>query len=270
MDATHVILTRFNLATPGREFAIRTQPGWLDGRFDLFRTWCLPAMGAQTDARFRWLVFFDEGTPAPHRAEIERLRREVPFEPVFTGLFASAGWGRAVREVVAPTTEWLLTTRLDSDDALACDFVERLRGAARPEAAAWNFRHGLIRADDALYAVRHPNNAFFSLSERMDGAIRTASDIQHMRLFEEGPVRQIDGAPAWLQLVHGGNVSNRVRGRRIAADGAGARFGGRGLEGVVAPSAGAQALDRLALGPVRGLRDAASAGAQALRARLRL
>jgi hypothetical protein len=37
-----------------------------------------------------------------------------------------------------------------------------------------------------------------------------------MRIAEERPVIQIDGAPAWMQIVHGTNVSNRVRGRRVA------------------------------------------------------
>ena len=32
-DFAHVVTTRFNLATPGRESAFRNRPGWLAERF---------------------------------------------------------------------------------------------------------------------------------------------------------------------------------------------------------------------------------------------
>ncbi len=48
MAFTHLILTRFNLATPGRESAIRNRPGWLAERFDLFERICLPSVASQT------------------------------------------------------------------------------------------------------------------------------------------------------------------------------------------------------------------------------
>ena len=98
MDAnafTHVIQTRFNLATPGRELAIRTQPGWLLERFQLFELWCLPSVAAQTSRNFTWLIYFDEGTPEVFRKRIANLQRVFPFVPVFTGLFPGDGWARS-------------------------------------------------------------------------------------------------------------------------------------------------------------------------------
>jgi hypothetical protein len=40
----------------------------------------------------------------------------------------------------------------------------------------------------------------------------------HMKMAEHGPVHQIGGPAAWLQVVHGHNVSNKIRGRRISAE----------------------------------------------------
>ena len=48
------------------------------------------------------------------------------------------------------------------------------------------------------------------------------------------PVVELSGAPAWLQVVHDLNVSNRVHGRRVAADNYAVKFGQLIAE-VVAP-----------------------------------
>ncbi|MEM7644922.1 MAG: glycosyltransferase [Pseudomonadota bacterium] len=250
----HVILTRFNLATPGRESAIRNQPGWLRGRFDLFRDWCLPSVAAQSTRDFRWIVLFDEETPGAFRDEIGALQADFPFDAYFTPLFPADGWRRCVAEVVAPTAPMLLTTRLDNDDALSVDHVARVQAAVGgPERRAWNVTNGLIRQGDGLWQVTHPKNAFFSLLEPWGPEAVTACAIPHMDLPDHVPVTQIGGPPGWLQVVHGGNVSNKVRGRRVGPD-MGAAFGGIGLDGVRPPGWSERAVEAV-MGPLRGLRD---------------
>lgn len=224
---THVVMTRFNLATPGRESSIRNKPGWLDYRFELFERYCLPSIAAQTSPDFSWIIYFDEGTPAVFRERIEKLRSVFPFIPYFTGLFPSHGWRTSVLDVIAPKTPLLLTTRLDNDDAVACDFVERLhdhvRGHNETE-GAYNFVNGLVCGETALYSHHHESNAFFSLLEPVGPEMRTAPSIRHMDLAQTARVFQIEDKPMWLQLVHETNVSNKIRGRRVSPDLAGNRF----------------------------------------------
>ena len=141
-DFVHVILTRFNLATPGRESAIRNQPGWLAGRFELFERYCLPTLAAQRGVSaggFRWIVYFDDGTPEPFRARIEACRRVADFHPFFTPIFPGEQWGISARAVLAAegrAAPWLLSTRLDNDDGLAVDFVAARAGGGRRRRAA--------------------------------------------------------------------------------------------------------------------------------------
>lgn len=258
MTFAHYFMTRFNMATPGREFAIRTQPGWLDYRFDLFERFCAPSLAAQTDGNFRWIIYFDEATPAPHRDRIETLRKKFGFHPFYTGLFAAEGWTRSLRETFAPGTDRVLTTRLDSDDALAEDFVARLHAAvaaAGERPGGYNFTEGLIRRADALYAIRHPSNAFFSWLSPNGPELRTAPSIHHMTIASEGPVVQIGGDPVWMQIVHESNVSNRVRGRRVSPARAGRRFHGAAVAGLADPPAAAIALDNMFVAPLRLARD---------------
>lgn len=258
-------MTRFNLATPGREAPIRLSPGWLEARFDLFERYCLPSVAAQTDRQFRWLIWFDQATPAPWRDRIVALQRQQPFEPVFAGLFAASGWRAGLGDL---PPGWLLTVRLDNDDALACDFVARLRSAVaermaeqgtdRTRPGFFNFTRGLVRRGDALYALSHRSNAFIARLEPAESG-ETVMTVPHMAAAHRAPVEQIAGPPAWMQIVHGRNVSNRVRGWRIRPSAAlRARWGGAACAGL-SPLPGWKAgAENALLGPLRAARDGLS------------
>lgn len=258
---THVLMTRFNLATPGKELAIRTKPGWLEHRFALFETYCLPSVAAQTSSDFRWIVFFDKDTPEAFKTRVDRLsERGRLFTPYYTGLFPGTGWGRAIHEVLTPNIPLLLTTRLDNDDSLAADFVARLHRevAARDYALGiYNFRQGAIARGPQLYTLAHDSAPFFSLLEPLSDSLCTAPNIHHMRIADAHPVMQIDGAIAWMQIVHDTNVSNRIRGRRVQPDAVAGLFPAA-IAGQLRPVSGAKmALDRYVTAPFRTLRDGA-------------
>ncbi len=263
----HVILTRFNLATPGRESDLRNRPGWLARRFEIFERHCLPAVAAQagvdTARDFTWIIFFDKDTPQAFKDRVERCRAVQPFHPYYTGLFPAEGWPNAVREVLGDhVAPWLLTTRLDNDDGLARDYVARLhaavRGAPRVR-GAFNFTHGFVLGEGRLYAHTHPSNAFASWLEPFDAGARTANSIPHMDLAQHGTVTQVGGPGAWLQVIHGENVSNKIRGRRIDPKAALERFPAEVLGPLAPAGAAGIAIENLVLTPLRDLRDRALA-----------
>lgn len=257
-DYLHVVMTRFNLATPGRESVLRNRPGWLAERFELFERWCLPTLAAQTRQDFEWIIYFDEGTPPEFRERIEACRTVRPFTPYFTPLFPAEGWPRSIMETF-PARPWLLSTRLDNDDGLASDHVERLHAAveaAPPRTGAFNFTRGFVLDRGALHVLSHPSNAFASRLEPWGPGMRTASGLQHMRLAEHGPVTQIPGPPAWLQVVHGGNVSNKARGRRVRPAAARGRLPASMIAELPEPRAWRLALHNALVAPALALRDA--------------
>jgi hypothetical protein len=177
VDFTHVIMTRFNMPTPGKESLIRSRPGWLAGRFELFERYCLPSIAAQTTRDFHWVVYFDVETPPEFRERIEACRAVFPFVPYFTEFFQAEGWPRSRRELLGQPTPWLLTTRFDSDDALAVDHAARLQVAVEAAApttrTSFNLIHGVVIEDGRVYAHAHPSNAFASWFEPWDAAART-------------------------------------------------------------------------------------------------
>lgn len=254
-------MTRFNLATPGREAAIRNQPGWLAERFALFERYCLPSVGAQTTRDFTWIVYFDKDTPQEFKDRIAALQQEVPFHAYYTGLFHSEGWPRSVAEVLGSMPPVVLTSRLDNDDALAVDFMERTAAAARGVSPAPRsgivVTNGFIRSETAAYGISHPCNAFTSWLERTDSGstVLTAMGINHMEAAEAGPLIQVPGPGGWLQVVHGNNVSNKVRGRRILPRDLAGRFLPGALQGLPEGNNLAVLFENLAISPLRALRD---------------
>lgn len=255
---SHIFLTRFNMATPGRELAIRTQPGWLQHRFELFEQFCLPSVAAQTRRDFEWIIYFDEETPDEFKARVEDLRAIFPFTPYYCGLFGPEGTPRSIQECFAPQTDLVLTTRLDNDDAIAKDFVERLREEVRLNGYArafYNFRNGLTRRDGAVYHLSHDCNPFFSLLEDTEGDLTTAKNVLHMEIAEHGEVIQIEGAPAWMQVVHGKNVSNRIKGSRVMPSVAAQGFAGGAGEALEPFRAQDKIAERLLYEPARNVRE---------------
>lgn len=261
----HVLMTRFNLATPGREAAIRNKPDWLATRFRLFEDFCLPSVAEQTTKAFTWIIYFDKDTPPEFKDRVAALQSRVKFEAYYTGLFPASGWPQSLTEILGAKLGAMppvvLTSRLDNDDALARDYMERTAAAAVGQVAAPRvgivITNGYIRSATSAYAISHPCNAFASWLERVDqpGGPLTAMGISHIDAADFGPLVQVPGPGGWLQVVHGGNVSNKVRGMRVGPDGLAQRFHAGALAGLEPASVLALAGDNLLMSPLRGMRD---------------
>lgn len=214
----HVILTRFNIASPGREVAIRNSPGWLDRRFGLFEQFCLPSIAGQTVRDFHWLIYFDKDTPAEFRERIERDRQIYNFTPRYVGLFDKAMIAEDVRALAAPDEQLIVTTRLDNDDALSSDFVGRVQAAAidAPAQTVLNFTQGIAMRGGRLYTASDHSSPFTSLVERDLAGIETIWAKSHHELGEKWTIVQVPSKPLWLQVVHGENVTNRIKGKLVS------------------------------------------------------
>jgi hypothetical protein len=198
---------------------LNNDPAWLESRLNLFREYCAPTIRDQTATGFRWLIYFDTGTP---EAFISRVRAELAGIPqaelVFIDAFDRELWLPPIHAALDPDAELVITTRLDNDDGLHPDFLERVQSAAVKATVPsfLNLRRGYTVSGGRLYQLSDLSNAFLSLVEQRE-SLETVWVKPHTEAASFAPVLQVDAAPAWLQVVHGENVSNRVRGRRVAA-----------------------------------------------------
>lgn len=215
--ADHVLLTRFNLPSPGAESLIRAKDGWLRGRLQLFESYCLPSVRRQTNQNFHWIIYFDPESPSWLRDRINVLNRDAVFTAIYRAEVSNAELLHDLEAVCGARSNELITTNLDNDDGLAADFVARVQDAGSNDGrTAIYLVSGLIRCGARLYLRTDRTNAFCSVREKWDAA-RTCWTDWHNLLGRSMNVMEVNGGPAWLQLVHDSNVSNRVRGRRVSA-----------------------------------------------------
>lgn len=225
----HVFLTRFNLPANRVEQAIFS-PEWLDERMRLFEAYTVPSVRAQVLTGVSWVVYLDaQSTPQWLRVRMVELQGELPLHPIYLDRALDREAIRAhVMKVSQRETGLVSTSNLDNDDGLATDFVQRLRESLPEEApAALYLTRGLILSGDRVYQRQDRNNAFGAVVDDIStpGFISCWA-TPHNELESLMPVVRVEGAPAWLQVVHGRNVSNRVGGRLTSPRGQAARFPG--------------------------------------------
>jgi hypothetical protein len=251
----HVLLTRFNLPTRGAESYIRAKDGWLQRRASLFEAFTIPSVVAQTISDFHWIVYFDPSSPS---WLLERLAPHVAsgvYTPIFRVETALPDVIEDIRGLTGARGQLLITTNLDNDDALAADFMERIQRLAVPgQKRALFLERGLIICGQRVYLRRDRDNAFCSVSEPWCTEPLTTWRDWHIMLRKHMPVVASKGAPAWLQVVHGENVSNRVRGRLSDPSRYSELFPNL-IDKLPRPRAGAVAGDLLISAPIRVLGD---------------
>lgn len=253
-EIDHVLLTRFNLPSGGSEARIRASESWLTNRWGLFERYCAPSVAAQT-AAVRWIIYFDPESPQWLRTAIAPYVDAKLFTPIYRAEVSREELLSDVHGVSSGRGRMLVTTNLDNDDGLASDFAERLQRAVTfDDRRAMFLVNGLIKSPDGVYRRRDADNAFCSVAEPWDDPVMCWSEW-HLMLRRTMPVVEIDGAPGWLQVVHGENVSNRVRGSLTSPRPWAALFPGA-LEDVTPPSRSAVLRDRFVTAPVRTIRDA--------------
>lgn len=207
----HFILTRFNT-----RLGERASEQWLRHRIGYFEDICRQSVLAQTNKNFQWLIFFDSERDNWFQEEIDRLSEGGAFEPIWVDgeLTPEKAVAAVIERAAAP---WLITTRVDNDDALAANFVDSVQKQfLHQEFEFINFQAGLQMSQEGeVYHRSDPYSPFISLIER-----RTSSPFKgiyigrHDRISDFGPVRQVSTHPMWLQMVHGLNIGNAMRGVR--------------------------------------------------------
>lgn len=222
----HLLLTRFSaVMAPG---APPAGEHWLRYRLGFFVDACLPSVVAQRGAQpFEWLVLLDDRCPDDFRADIEELAREG-----FTPLWSHEPFRRdSFAEAVADRTSapHLVTTRIDSDDAMAVDLMAAVQAQVDGQDRLFvNFPRGIqIDRSGAVYRSNIVSSPFLSLIERRDPARlpETVYVAKHARARGHGPLRQVSAPVMWTQVVHGANVSNIVNGTRVHPRVVAERFG---------------------------------------------
>lgn len=234
LPALRVALTRFCMSLQGFREAgnlveERAFQAWLQRRIQIFQSLCLRSVAAQSERFDAWLLGFD----AARRDQFAPVLRAIAPHPWIIPVWQEWKNGepenaryvflRALQPLFQPTHEWLISTRLDNDDALGRSYGEATADyaaaavAARPDLQDFwiSFPLGAQFGDGLLRLMPQNNNAFLTRVERIGGrpstSMGTALQGNHGHVFKHQAVfTPTTREPMWLQFVHGTNVSNRT------------------------------------------------------------
>jgi hypothetical protein len=193
-------------------------PVWQARRRELFERYCLPSVARQTVRDFTWLFFvypdvMSEADLEWFPAQDERLHVVTVEDP------SSSGVPEACEAVsrLAAVDDWVITTRLDSDDVLHSDHLRRVRVDYNGERRAVEFEQGFYYdvLRDEMRHVQETQNAFVSLLEPVK-EVRTVWGWPHHKIGEDNEIVYLDG-PGWIALVHDQNTTTYLWGDAVAS-----------------------------------------------------
>ena len=210
---------------------------WLQARQILFEKYTLPSVQAQLNIDFTSILVsdtrtpdvfkevldgypaevlyynfenFDWGDPAPSMKEGSVMKRSIELEYIHRPLAEYIG---------TPDTDYIITSRLDNDDAISVDHIDRIQTIAKQQRNGderfWlNLSRGykLRLPEEEAYPINAGNNPFLSFVEPPFD-IKTTYQVCHTAARQHTDYRLCNiraGAPTWLQVVHGANLLNRM------------------------------------------------------------
>jgi hypothetical protein len=213
-EFTHIVLTRFNVSMDYAPTIKGLDPAWLTDRLGLFDRYCLRSVMNQSNAEFEWFVFCNAESPTWFKETMESYGK--PLTVIYVqGPATDQVIAQKVRESGRVTTPYLITTRIDNDDAMAIGHLSRVQAAfKRQEREFLTFPFGLQLYRGHLYHIYCSNSPFLSLVEKVgpDNTFTTILCVPHLKVHKAGRVRRLWSAPQWLQVLHGNNVGNTLRG----------------------------------------------------------
>ena len=193
----------------------------MERRFAFLQHILLPTLMRQNDQDFRLVVVTTENLPLPYRDRLNSSLSILPQAsvlsiPVEATLLHACR--RSLQSALKLSAERWSTFRIDDDDGLSLNYVARLRQSMQraKNTCAVTMVPGLevIEGDAYRYRLaRKPCSgaglALVSLSgDPSTGKFKSVYQLgAHRKVGERVHLELIRGAPAYLRLIHGNNVS---------------------------------------------------------------
>ncbi|WP_171133686.1 MULTISPECIES: putative rhamnosyl transferase [unclassified Ruegeria] len=200
-------------------------PKRLNERFHLFETLTLPALRAQTDPEFDFVIVIGDCLPKDSLDRLQQLITDLPQARIMAHapLEHRKLMQQILNEVRNAPDQPCLQFRLDDDDAIAVDFVTRLRRAAQDcstafqgtQTAAIDFNNGYMletrKTDFGAAQVYRPLISAGLGMYVSGGCDLTVMNFAHQRMARFMPVISYPDAPMWVRSLNGFNDSPKAR-----------------------------------------------------------
>ncbi|UII31848.1 putative rhamnosyl transferase [Fulvivirga ulvae] len=235
LDFEHFLITRFNVKNADwkvdKSGVTVRDDLWTYKRLQLFESVCLPSIQHQSVKGFKWLIYLDCDTNDEVRKRMLHIQLTNSFihTKYINGM---SGFVETVREdirrLLQAHTSYLITTRIDNDDAFHECAIANIQSAfERQKLEVINLLEGIqwdLNNNNFYYAFNE-SNPFITLIERLEDNTHIKSVFyKEHRHYAEKPdkdlkMRQFCGEPMWLQVIHDSNISNKIEGQPILKEG---------------------------------------------------
>lgn len=207
----HYIICRYNLTLfSDNVYKVKDPDGWMQRRRNYFN-WLVVSLGAQTCKDFKFVVLMDKNTPEKY---LNELKSDMSCLDNYEIFFGNPQKWVASKEF---KTDWIITSRIDCDDYYFETFVEEIQKAFRKEEEVLDVRG--VQYDsigDEFYTSGRavPNSPFISLVETTED-IKTIFCKPHTNMRDLFPARFVGEKELYVQVIHGENISNKIRGNLL-------------------------------------------------------
>jgi len=243
-DCLHLIVTRYNLGLYTHKKVTRTRAPiepdqWMKHRFNVFRRFGYPCLATQSNQDFIWYILLDKLTPKEHFEPLAKLVSAKSNIRLYSSPNTDAG--RALDPIVetehSDRPAYLLTTRIDNDDAFHREAVARIQRVASQwiewERGGLAIRRltgvptqdliidapaGYVVHEDDWKDVRETLLVMDCCTPYASYLSRSGVTVFHKRHHKirkyEPPYVTVDlDAPSWLSVVHRYNLVCRLTSR---------------------------------------------------------
>ncbi len=212
----HYLITCLNVGLyshpadgPGNRMPVEQ---WMQHRMKLFTTFTLPSVVGQTCQNFTWFLCIDEKTPLEYidilpRPGIPNLR----ILPLSCKALCNEPIAAEIMRHIEPGNYDLITTELDSDDAIHRDLIRTIQASYQSSGKSTliSFVHGLIL--DLKGCCLYPMGYAFHCPTFVEQ--RSMAQSVYRWPNSEIPAEKIELIPEhpyWLQVIHSLNVVNNL------------------------------------------------------------
>lgn len=212
MNFQHFLITRINVdwhISRPRSRSERNDIDFLNYRLDIFEKTCHPSIQAQTNQAFTWLILLDSETPTIIRERVESYCSKGRIIPVY--IDQKDTLLETIKDIIKksisnPATH-LITTNLDSDDAVSKNFIAAIQNEFRSQDFEFiNFPFGyLYQVKQQQLFLRNWSTAPCHTLIEQYSNFKTAIQYRHIEI-ENHPNRQVMTDPLWLMTAHDMNV----------------------------------------------------------------
>lgn len=197
----------------------------LQRRLAIFEKLCLPSLTGQSDQNFNVILATSRDLP---EWAFERLSDMVAQLPnIYVRAYRAQAnirrvYKRSAFEMLDPTAKVVATFRIDDDDALAIDYIARLRAHTVPQnigkIVTFTNGHQLSLSGGAM-TLQHDTRPYGSVGLACvnAGGAQSIPDVQtiygfgaHRNVARHAPVIEDGFENAYVQTANGFNVSARI------------------------------------------------------------